>query len=73
MNLLLVSVLSQLNVVPALPPYFRNIRFNIIFPYLSVFSEWSPFRFSDLISVCISRLSLIDLVLNTGYPEDGGS
>jgi len=54
----LVPILSQMNLVHILSPYFSEIHCNIILPSTLRFSSWSlPFRFTDKIFVGIYYLS----------------
>jgi len=61
-------MLSQLNPVRALTPYFLEIRFNIILLFTPWFLKWSlPVRFYDRNIVCITSLMratcTVDLIL----------
>jgi hypothetical protein len=61
----LVPILSQMNPVHNFPPYFPNVRYNIILPPTPMSSEWSPppFRFSDQNFVRISHLTRVPYAL----------
>jgi len=53
-SLSLVPIMSVMNPVHIAAPYFFKINFNIIIPYKSKSSKWSPpFSYSDQISVVI--------------------
>jgi len=57
-DLLLVPIISQINPVHTLPPYFPTIHSNIILPSMPRSYKWSlSFRFSNQNTVCISQLS----------------
>jgi len=54
----LLPIVSQMYPVHTFPPYYPMIHFNIIFPSMPKFSEWSlPFSFFNKNIVSIYRLS----------------
>jgi len=65
----LAFILSQINPIHNLPPYFNKTDSNIILPSMPRSSEWClPFRFSSQNIVSISNLSYPCYMVRLSYP-----
>jgi len=66
----LVPILNKMYPVHNFPHYFSKIYYNIIFPSMTMFSEWSPpFRFLDENTACISHLTHAGYMCHQSYPR----
>jgi hypothetical protein len=66
----LVPILSQMNPVHTVQPYFHKTHSNIIFPSMPSSSKWSlPFRLPDKNFVCIFSLSCAAYMLHLSHPQ----